>query len=115
IVILAAVGVVMSPIYLLSMLRRVFYGTPGEIELPQGSVWSIRPRESFIALCLLVPIIGIGLYPKLATQTYDIKSSEVANRVQNIRLADGSSTVPFFAQVFETPQLAARPVGVAVE
>ncbi|MEO0540989.1 MAG: NAD(P)H-quinone oxidoreductase subunit 4 [Cyanobacteria bacterium P01_A01_bin.105] len=115
IIILAAVGVIMSPIYLLSMLRRVFYGTPGEIALPQGNAWSIRPRESFIALCLLVPIIGIGLYPKLATQTYDVKSIEVAKQIQNIRLADKGGTAPFFAQVFVAPQLATRPVAVAVD
>jgi len=28
-----------------------------------------KPREVFIVLCLLVPIIGIGLDPKIATQT----------------------------------------------
>jgi len=31
---------------------------------------------------LLVPIIGIGLYPKLATRTYDVKTVEVAHRTQ---------------------------------
>ena len=31
ITVLAAVGVILSPIYLLSMLRRIFYGDSGEI------------------------------------------------------------------------------------
>ncbi|MEO0458115.1 MAG: NAD(P)H-quinone oxidoreductase subunit 4 [Cyanobacteria bacterium P01_A01_bin.114] len=109
IVILAAVGVILSPIYLLSMLRRIFYGTPGEIEIPTTNAWSIKPRESFIAICLLVPIVAIGLYPKLASQTYDIKTSEIANLIQNTRLAtDGSG--PFYARVLSAPELtASRP------
>ncbi|NEP20307.1 MAG: NADH-quinone oxidoreductase subunit M, partial [Leptolyngbya sp. SIO4C1] len=116
IVILAAVGVVLSPIYLLSMLRRIFYGTPGEIELPQGREWSIKPREAFVAICLLVPIIGIGLYPKIATQTYDIKSAEVATRVQNIRLA-ADQNMAFYARVLTAPQLTiSQPVAeIAVD
>ena len=28
--------------------------------------------------CLLIPIVAIGLYPKLATSTYDLKTEEVA-------------------------------------
>jgi NAD(P)H-quinone oxidoreductase subunit 4 len=33
-----------------------------------------RPREIFIALCFLVPIVLTGVYPKLATQLYDVKT-----------------------------------------
>ena len=29
-----------------------------------------EPREIYIIACLLVPIIGIGLYPKIMTDTY---------------------------------------------
>jgi NAD(P)H-quinone oxidoreductase subunit 4 len=76
IVLLAAVGVILSPIYLLSMLRVVFYGKTTE-ESAKFELTDANPREAFIALCLLVPIIGIGLYPKLATQTYDVKTVAV--------------------------------------
>ena len=108
IVILAAVGVIMSPIYLLSMLRRIFYGTPGELEVPENGSWDIKPREAFVAISLLVPIIGIGLYPKLATQTYDVKSTAVANRVQNVRLAqDVRHGDNFYAKVMTAPELVA--------
>jgi NAD(P)H-quinone oxidoreductase subunit 4 len=109
IVILAAIGVILSPIYLLSMLRRIFYGTPGAIELPQNRSWDIKPREAFIAVCLLVPVIGIGLYPKLATQTYDAKSTAVANRVQDIRLASADNG-PLLARGFVAPQLTSTPL-----
>lgn len=93
-VFLSAVGLVLTPIYLLSMLRQLFYGadtllsceltsdTQGEAQeavcfgtscvLPsQARYTDARPREVFIAACFLLPVIAVGLYPKLATQTYD--------------------------------------------
>ncbi|MGB3766275.1 MAG: NAD(P)H-quinone oxidoreductase subunit 4 [Phormidesmis sp.] len=82
IILLAAIGVVLSPIYLLSMLRNIFYGDPGEVAMPKDKSWEILPREAFVAVCLLIPIIGIGLYPKLAIQTYSPKTIEVAAQIQ---------------------------------
>ncbi|CEJ44003.1 NAD(P)H-quinone oxidoreductase chain 4 (EC 1.6.5.-) (NAD(P)H dehydrogenase I, chain 4) (NDH-1, chain 4) [Umezakia ovalisporum] len=101
-VFLAAVGVVLTPIYLLNLLRKVFYGTSaalmcdinnGAFEnqdnegtacfgtdclLPNQTVYSdAKPRELFIAACFLVLIIGIGLYPKLTMQMYDVKTVAV--------------------------------------
>jgi NAD(P)H-quinone oxidoreductase subunit 4 len=81
IVLLAAVGVILAPVYLLSMLRKVFYGSAGELA---GQFSDMKPREAFIALCLLVPMIGIGVYPKLATQTYDVKTVEVAQQARQV-------------------------------
>jgi NAD(P)H-quinone oxidoreductase subunit 4 len=70
-VILMAIGVVLTPIYLLSMLREIFYG-PENKELVEHEVLvDAEPREVFIIACLLVPIIGFGFYPKLLTQVYD--------------------------------------------
>lgn len=79
VVFLTAVGLILTPIYLLSMLREVFYG---EGNLENQFQLDAKPREVFIATCLLIPIIGIGLYPKLATDTYDIKTVEVASKVR---------------------------------
>ena len=96
---LAAIGIIMTPIYLLSMLRLVFFNSnealacdvdqlklrkptnepavcfgnncalPGEAPFDDANV-----REIFIAACFLVMIVGIGLYPKLFTQIYDVKT-----------------------------------------
>ena len=110
IIILAAIGVILSPIYLLSMLRRVFYGEAGEVVSKVSAILDIRPREAFVAACLLVPIIGIGLYPKLATQVYDLKTVEVANQVQhNLLLADQPGAL--YAHILSIPQstVAAAP------
>jgi len=82
VVLLAAVGVLLSPIYLLSMLRVVFYGKENA-GLAGVNLTDAKPREAFIALCLLIPIIGIGLYPKLATQTYDVKTVAINSEARN--------------------------------
>ncbi|VEP18840.1 NAD(P)H-quinone oxidoreductase chain 4-3 [Hyella patelloides LEGE 07179] len=98
-VFLAAVGLILTPIYLLSMLREVFFhsdiiplcdiGDAGvknkenegavcfgnSCVLPADAKFDdANPREIFIALCFLVMIIGVGIYPKLATQIYDVKT-----------------------------------------
>lgn len=83
VVFLAAVGVILTPIYLLSNLREIFYG-PENKELAKHQVLvDAEPREIFIITALLVPIIGIGLYPKLLTQIYDVKTLQLTERLRN--------------------------------
>ena len=82
VVFLSAVGLLITPIYLLSMLRRVFYGQQSESN-GEGLI-DAQPRELSIAFCLLIPIIGIGLYPKLVTQTYDSTTVAVASHIREV-------------------------------
>lgn len=70
-VLIAAIGVVLTPIYLLSMLREIFYGAENKELVEHEELVDAEPREVFIIACLLVPIIGVGFYPKLLTQIYD--------------------------------------------
>ncbi|NEP07875.1 MAG: NADH-quinone oxidoreductase subunit M, partial [Okeania sp. SIO4D6] len=80
---LAAVGVILTPIYLLSMLREILYG-PENKELVEHEVLKdAEPREVFIIGCLLVPIIGIGLYPKIVTQIYDATTVQLTARLRD--------------------------------
>lgn len=74
IVFLAGVGVILTPIYLLSMLREIFYGPENKELVEHEVLQDAEPREVFIIASLLVPIIGIGFYPKLVTQMYDATS-----------------------------------------
>jgi len=104
IIIAAAFGVVLSPIYLLSMLRRIFYGDAGSVVAKVPNIIDIRPREAFVAACLLVPIIGIGLYPKVATQVYDVKTVEVASQIQNTLLV-AEQPGNLYAHVFALPSV----------
>ena len=71
IVFLMAVGVILTPIYLLSMLREILYGPENKELVEHTKLIDAEPREVFIIACLLIPIIGIGLYPKFITQIYD--------------------------------------------
>ncbi len=81
---LAAVGVILTPIYLLSMLREILYG-PENKELVESQVLvDAEPREVFIIASLLVPIIGIGVYPKLTTQIYDATTQQLNARLREV-------------------------------
>ncbi len=80
VVFLAAVGVILTPIYLLSMLRQIFYGPENKELTSHENLVDAEPREVFIIACLLIPIIGIGLYPKLLTQVYDSKTLQITAR-----------------------------------
>ena len=110
-VFLAAVGIIMTPIYLLSMLRLVFFNSnealacdidiikttkptnevavcfgnscvlPGEAPFEDAT-----PREVFIAACFLFLIVGIGIYPKLATQMYDTTTVAINANVRNSQM-----------------------------
>ncbi|MBD2303966.1 NAD(P)H-quinone oxidoreductase subunit 4 [Chroococcidiopsis sp. FACHB-1243] len=143
-VFLAAVGLMLTPVYLLSMLRQVFYGSgiapacvltstqlrtdyqdsqeavcfgtdcvlPGEARFGDA-----RPREVFIAVSFLVLIIGIGLYPKLATQMYDVKTVAVNAQIRESYVQIAQSNPRIYASGFLTPridkpELATVPTGV---
>jgi NAD(P)H-quinone oxidoreductase subunit 4 len=70
IAVLAAIGVILTPIYLLSMLREIFFGKENPELAGHTHLVDAEPREIYIISALLVPIIGIGLYPRLVTDTY---------------------------------------------
>lgn len=82
VVFLAAVGVILTPIYLLSNLREIFYGKENQELVSHQVLQDAEPREIFIVACLLVPIIGIGLYPKILTQIYDSTTVQLTARLR---------------------------------
>ncbi|MFB2937320.1 NAD(P)H-quinone oxidoreductase subunit 4 [Aerosakkonemataceae cyanobacterium BLCC-F154] len=130
-VFLAAVGVILTPIYLLSMLRQIFFNSgaaptcnlgnetvkaSGDQEavcfgtscvLPANAHFrDASPREIFIAASFLVLIIGIGFYPKLATKLYDVKTVAVNAEVRQsyTQIAQGNRQI--YAQGFlSSPQI----------
>lgn len=105
VVLLSAVGLILAPIYLLSMLREMFYGSENA-ELASTSVRDANPREVFITACLLIPIIGIGLYPKLATQTYDVKTVAVTSHARDsLSLVAEKPPLTLLSQSFTAPKL----------
>jgi NAD(P)H-quinone oxidoreductase subunit 4 len=126
---LAAVGLILTPIYLLSMLRQVFYnsGNPlicdmntpilqlGDQEascfgnscvLPSDADFSdASPRELFIAFSFIVLIVAIGCYPKLATQLYDAKAVAVNMHLRQAYTQLAQAKTPLYAHHFSAPPL----------
>jgi len=79
-VILAAIGVVLTPVYLLSLCRRVFFGP----RIPAlAVVGDMKPRELVIALCLLVPTLVIGFWPRVAIDLYETTTTGLATDLAN--------------------------------
>jgi NAD(P)H-quinone oxidoreductase subunit 4 len=114
---LSAVGLIVTPMYLLSMLRQVFYGAGQESQSKwqmESKFWmDAKPREVFIAACLIVPIIGIGLYPKLATQTYDAKTVAVTSEVRNAFSIVAQENPHLYSRGLHAPQFASQFSGAS--
>nr|YP_009869835.1 NADH-plastoquinone oxidoreductase subunit 4 [Tristicha trifaria]QKJ81776.1 NADH-plastoquinone oxidoreductase subunit 4 [Tristicha trifaria] len=57
-----AIGMILTPLYLLSMLRQMFYGYK-LFNNQNKTTFDSGPRELFVSLAILLPVLGIGLYP----------------------------------------------------
>lgn len=138
-VFLAAVGVILTPIYLLSMLRQVFYGSGANLScgmtdpslqnprnqeavcfgtnclLPSEAEFSdAKPREIFIAACFIALIISIGFYPKLATGMYDATTVAVNAQVRQSYVQIAESNPQFYAKALTAPAIAESEVATLV-
>nr|UUC02540.1 NADH-plastoquinone oxidoreductase subunit 4 [Caulophyllum robustum] len=71
-----SIGMILTPIYLLSMLRQIFYGYK-QFNVSNSHFWDSGPRELFVSICIFLPIIGIGIYP-------DFVFSLSVDKVENI-------------------------------
>jgi NAD(P)H-quinone oxidoreductase subunit 4 len=77
-VVLAAIGLVLTPVYLLSLCRRVFFGP----RIPAlAVVGDMRPRELLIGLSLLVPTLVIGFWPRVAIDFYEASTHALATEL----------------------------------
>nr|YP_001294235.2 NADH dehydrogenase subunit 4 [Buxus microphylla] len=57
-----AIGMILTPIYSLSMSRQMFYGY--KLFNTTNSFFSDSgPRELFVSISIFLPVIGIGIYP----------------------------------------------------
>jgi NAD(P)H-quinone oxidoreductase subunit 4 len=132
-ILLAAVGLILTPIYLLSMLRQVFYNSGEELScgmtdptqkmsidqeavcfgtncvLPADADFNdASSREVFIAACFFLLIIGIGVYPKLATQIYDVKTVAVNAQVRQAYTRMAQASPQIYAETVSAPQIASK-------
>ena len=78
--VLAAIGVILTPVYLLSMLREIFFGKENAELAAHTNLVDAEPREIYVISCLLIPIIGIGLYPRIMTDSYRASIESLVQR-----------------------------------
>nr|UTA96928.1 NdhD [Cynanchum rostellatum]UWI54557.1 NADH dehydrogenase subunit D [Cynanchum rostellatum]WHN64030.1 NADH-plastoquinone oxidoreductase subunit 4 [Cynanchum rostellatum] len=64
IIFVMAIGIILTPIYLLSMSRQMFYGYK-LFNVPNSYFFDSGPRELFLSISLFLPVLGIGMYPDL--------------------------------------------------
>nr|AIW05399.1 NADH dehydrogenase subunit 4 [Epigynum auritum] len=57
-----AIGMILTPIYSLSMSRQMFYGYK-LFNVPNSYFFDSGPRELFLSISLFLPVVGIGMYP----------------------------------------------------
>nr|AWI73517.1 NADH dehydrogenase subunit 4 [Tonduzia stenophylla] len=57
-----AIGMMLTPIYSLSMSRQMFYGYK-LFNVPNPYFFDSGPRELFLSISLFLPVLGIGMYP----------------------------------------------------
>nr|YP_010757052.1 NdhD [Triumfetta japonica]UNV38770.1 NdhD [Triumfetta japonica] len=57
-----AIGMILTPIYSLSMSRQMFYGYK-LFNAPSSYFFDSGPRELFVLISIFLPVIGIGIYP----------------------------------------------------
>nr|YP_010164857.1 NADH-plastoquinone oxidoreductase subunit 4 [Ophiorrhiza pumila]QRN71562.1 NADH-plastoquinone oxidoreductase subunit 4 [Ophiorrhiza pumila] len=57
-----AIGMILTPIYSLSMSRQIFYGYK-LFNIQNCSFFDSGPRELFLSISLFLPVLGIGMYP----------------------------------------------------
>nr|YP_010398174.1 NADH-plastoquinone oxidoreductase subunit 4 [Perrottetia racemosa]UQK92984.1 NADH-plastoquinone oxidoreductase subunit 4 [Perrottetia racemosa] len=57
-----AIGMILTPIYSLSMSRQMFYGYKLS-NATNSYFFDSGPRELFVSIAILLPILGIGIYP----------------------------------------------------
>ncbi|EAQ69873.1 NADH dehydrogenase I subunit NdhD (chain 4 or M) [Synechococcus sp. RS9909] len=90
-VVVAAIGLVLTPIYLLSLCRRVFFGP----RIPAlAFVDDMSPRELVIGLTLLVPTLTIGIWPRVAMDVYEASTDALAETLSGHSLMALSSLLP---------------------
>lgn len=129
-VFLAAVGVILTPIYLLSLLKQVFYGNGAVLQceigssglqaletedvvcfgtdcvLPTKSIYrDASAREVFIAASFLVLIIGIGLYPRFTMKMYDAKTVAINTHIRSSYTQIANSNPGIYAQGLLAPTI----------
>jgi NADH-quinone oxidoreductase subunit M len=88
---LAASGVILSAIYMLSMFRRVMYGTLDKEE--NKNLPDLNLRELFTLVPIVVLIFWIGVYPKPFLNVLEAPVGRVMDRLETAKIAAADTTL----------------------
>ena len=92
-ILIAAIGLVLTPIYLLSMCRRVFFGP----RIPAlATVKEMNGRELTIGFSLLLPTLVIGFWPKIAINLYESSTNALSQQLTLAKLIGFISNISQF-------------------
>nr|YP_009033763.1 subunit 4 of NADH-plastoquinone oxidoreductase [Roya anglica]YP_009256924.1 subunit 4 of NADH-plastoquinone oxidoreductase [Roya obtusa]AHZ11146.1 subunit 4 of NADH-plastoquinone oxidoreductase [Roya anglica]ANI25928.1 subunit 4 of NADH-plastoquinone oxidoreductase [Roya obtusa] len=82
-----AIGIILTPIYLLSMIRQIFYGSTQIVynQTDRSELLDASPREIFVLSCLFLPMLGIGIYPDLTLPLWSTKVKDIVSPITEIR------------------------------
>lgn len=70
-----AIGMILTPIYSLSMSRQMFYGYK-LFNAPSSYFFDSGPRELFVSISIFLPVIGIGIY-RISSSHYRVRRSKL--------------------------------------
>ena len=105
--VLATLGVVLSAVYMLWMVRRVFFGPL--VHDANRKLLDLGLREKLVATAMVVPMVWIGIYPSSFLRPMD-RSLSVLLRKMEARGAD-IAAYQGFLQAQVKPAEATRPGG----
>ncbi len=106
---IAVLGVIISAVYGLRAIGRIFFGAPSEAfeaHLKDHTVRDITTAEKLPVLLLLVTLFVIGLWPRMMTdemnKTLQDNFSSIDASIENVAISDASDSKMELAHVIET-------------
>ncbi|MCP5067026.1 MAG: NADH-quinone oxidoreductase subunit M, partial [bacterium] len=78
--VVATTGVILSAVYMLWMVRRVFFGPV--VHDANRKLFDLNGREKFVALALTIPMIWIGIYPSTFLTPLDPTVTELLDTME---------------------------------
>jgi NADH-quinone oxidoreductase subunit M len=95
----ATLGVILAAAYLLWAYRRVFFGP---VEEPENrSLIDLSPREIFVVVAVLIPIVWIGVYPSPILRRLDASVGDLLHQMEQKKAASLESQHNFVADLTE--------------
>ena len=85
-----------------------FFGKENLKLIEERKLIDAEPREVYIIACLLLPIIGIGLYPRMVTESYLASINNLVDR--DLNAVKSSMKTDFFSgtrknQILKAPKI----------